>query len=209
MQNKYDEEMVTRKAQTGRPREFDADQALEQAMLLFWKQGYEGTSLSDLENAMGITRKSMYAAFGNKEELFRKALQRYTEGPAAYGAESLRQPTARQVAAVFLNGAAKAFTWPGRPPGCLGVTAALAVGTASQPVQDALMMWRDGGQAALRERFQRAIDERDLPADADAGFIAQYIMAVSHGIAVQAVGGATREELERVAAASLKNWPPA
>jgi hypothetical protein len=71
-----------------------------------------------------------------------------------------------------------------------------------------LETWRDGGEAALRERFQRAIDERDLPADADAGSMAQYVMTVSNGIAVQALGGATREELHRVAVAALKNWPP-
>lgn len=194
--------------QIGRPRGFDADQALEQAMLLFWRQGYEGTSLSDLEEVMGTTRKSMYATFGNKEELFLKALQRYTDGPAAYGASSLREPTARQVAAAFLTGSAEASTWPGRPAGCMGVTAALAAGEAIQPVRDALLMWRDGGQAALRERFQRAIDEGDLPTEADAGFLAQYVMTVSNGLAVQAVGGATREQLKRIVAAALANWPP-
>lgn len=199
---------ITRRTSTGRPRSFDPDLALEQAMFLFWSQGYEGTSLSDLESAMGIDRKSMSIAFGKKEELFRKALQRYTEGPAAYGAEALQQPTAKQVATVFLNGSAEAATWPGRPAGCLGVTAALAVGAASQPVHEILMMWRDGGQAALCSRFQRAVDERDLPADADAGFIAQYVMTMSNGIAVQAVGGATREQLQRVVTNALKNWPP-
>ena len=70
----------------GRPREFDVSEALEQAMLLFWRQGYSGTSLSDLTRAMGIAKTSMYAAFGNKEALFRLALQRYSEGPAAYAA---------------------------------------------------------------------------------------------------------------------------
>lgn len=210
MHKGYDAEVeITRKAQTGRPREFDTDQALDQAVLLFWRQGYEGTSLSDLENAMGITRKSVYAAFGNKEELFRKVLQRYSEGFAAYGLESLRQPTAREVATAFLNGSVETSTRPGGPAGCLGVAAALTVGAANQPIQDALRTWRDDGQAALRERFQRAIDERDLPANADAGSIAQYVMTVSNGIAVQALGGATRDELRRVAVAALKNWPPA
>lgn len=74
---------VTRRAPIGRPRGFDADDALERALLVFWKQGYEGASLADLTTAMGITRTSMYAAFGNKEELFRKALERYTAGPPA------------------------------------------------------------------------------------------------------------------------------
>lgn len=114
--------METRqKASIGRPRGFDADEALEQAMRVFWEQGYEGAGLTDLTNAMGITRTSMYAAFGNKEALFRKALERYTEGPASYGARALEEPTARQVATAFLNGSVRATTRPDCPAGCLGV----------------------------------------------------------------------------------------
>ncbi|MBI0378520.1 TetR/AcrR family transcriptional regulator, partial [Streptomyces albiflaviniger] len=110
-----------RKAPIGRPRGFDTDQALEQAMRVFWEQGYDGAGLTDLTSAMGITRTSMYAAFGNKEDLFRKALERYTEGPASYGARALQEPTARQVATAFLNGSVRATTRPGCPAGCLGV----------------------------------------------------------------------------------------
>src|ERR1044072_2719877 len=93
-----------KRAPIGRPRGLDPDKALEHAMRVFWKQGYEGASLTDLTNAMGITRTSMYAAFGNKEELFRKALQRYTDGPASYALRAVQQPTAAQVAAAFLTG---------------------------------------------------------------------------------------------------------
>lgn len=115
----------SQKAPIGRPRGFDADEALEQAMLVFWKQGYEGASLTDLTNAMGITRKSMYAAFGNKEELFRKALARYTEGPASYASRAMEKPTAREVATAFLTGSVGATTRPGCPmrlPGRAGLT---------------------------------------------------------------------------------------
>jgi AcrR family transcriptional regulator len=178
-------------------------------MLLFWKQGYEGASLSDLEAAMGITRKSMYAAFGNKEELFLKALRRYEEGPASYARRSLEQTTARQVATTFLEGAVTANTWPGGPTGCLGVQGALAVGQSGRLAHDTLRDWRDGGHSALSERFQRAIDEGDLPAQADAELVARYVMTVANGIAVQASGGAGREDLHRVARAALRNWPPA
>jgi AcrR family transcriptional regulator len=111
---------TTRKAPIGRPRGFDADEALERAMMVFWEQGYEGASLTDLTRAMGITRKSMYAAFGNKEELFRKALERYTEGPAAYAARALDKPTAREVATAFLAGSVRTTTRPGCP-GCAGL----------------------------------------------------------------------------------------
>ena len=99
----------------GRPRSFDFDDALDAAMQVFWRKGYEGASLSDLTQAMGINRPSLYAAFGNKNTLFRKALDRYAEGPAAYVAEALKQPTARAVTQKLLHGAADLLTDPAHP----------------------------------------------------------------------------------------------
>jgi AcrR family transcriptional regulator len=199
---------ITRKAPIGRPRGFDAEEALERAMKVFWEQGYEGASLTDLTSAMGITRKSMYAAFGNKEELFRKALDRYTEGPASYAARAMELPSAREVATAFLAGSVRTTTNPGCPAGCLGVQGSLAAGDAGRVAQDALIAWRDDGRTRLRDRFQRAVDEGDLPPDADPELLARYLMTVSNGIAVQAAGGATRPELQQVADAALRNWPP-
>ncbi|GHH91196.1 TetR/AcrR family transcriptional regulator [Streptomyces capillispiralis] len=199
---------ITRKAPIGRPRGFDADEALERAMKVFWEQGYEGASLTDLTSAMGITRKSMYAAFGNKEDLFRKALDRYTDGPASYAARAMELPSAREVATAFLTGSVRATTSPGCPAGCLGVQGSLAAGDAGRVAQDTLTAWRDDGRARLRDRFRRAVDEGDLPPDADPELLARYLMTVANGIAVQAAGGATRPELQRVADAALRNWPP-
>lgn len=198
-----------RKAPVGRPRGFDADEALERAMRVFWEQGYEGASLTDLTGAMGITRTSMYAAFGNKEELFRKALERYTEGPASYAARALREPTARQVAAAFLDGSVRATTRPGCPAGCLGVQGSLAAGDTGRDARNTLAAWREEGTSRLRDRFRRAVDEGDLPADTDPGALARYLMTVANGIAVQAAGGATREDLRQVADMALRGWPPA
>jgi AcrR family transcriptional regulator len=192
----------------GRPRGFDADEALERAVLVFWEQGYEGASLTDLTSAMGITRTSMYAAFGNKEELFRKALERYTEGPAAYAARALEEPTARGVATAFLTGSVMASTRPGCPAGCLGVQGSLAAGEPGRVARDTLVAWRDEGRSRLRDRFQQAVDEGDLPSDADPGLLARYVMTVANGIAVQAAGGTGRDELQQVADAALRNWPP-
>jgi AcrR family transcriptional regulator len=149
----------------------------------------------------------MYAAFGNKEELFRKVLERYTEGPASYVARALQEPTASRVATAFLHGSVRATTTPGCPAGCLGVQGSLAAGAAGREARDALATWRDDGVRRLRERFQRAVDEGDLPPDADAGALARYLMTVSNGIAVQAAGGATRDDVQRVADMALHAWP--
>ncbi|AUA08813.1 HTH-type transcriptional repressor ComR [Streptomyces malaysiensis subsp. malaysiensis] len=198
-----------RKSSIGRPRGFDTDEALERAMRVFWEQGYEGASLADLTNAMGITRTSMYAAFGNKEDLFRKALERYTEGPASYADRAQREPTARQVATAFLNGSVRATTRPGCPAGCFGVQGSLAAGDPGRSARDALIAWRNEGTLRLCGRFQRAIDEGDLPPDTDPELLARYLMTVANGIAVQAASGATRDELQQVADMALRSWPPA
>jgi AcrR family transcriptional regulator len=199
---------TNRKAPIGRPRGFDVDEALERAMLVFWEQGYEGASLTDLTGAMGITRTSMYAAFGNKEELFRKALERYTEGPASYGARALEEPTAQGVATAILHGSVRTATRPGYPAGCLSVQGSLAAGDPGRTARDTLIAWRNNGCSAVRDRFQRAVDEGDLPPEADPGLLARYVMTVANGIAVQAASGTGRDELQRVADAALRNWPP-
>jgi AcrR family transcriptional regulator len=198
---------TTRDTPIGRPRGFDTDEALDRAMKVFWEQGYEGASLTDLTNAMGIAKTSMYAAFGNKEELFRQALQRYAEGPAAYGARALEEPTARAVAEAFLSGSVRATTCQGLPAGCMGVQGSLVAGAAGRTIRDALTAWRENAFSHLRERFQRAVDEGDLPADAHPELLARYLMTVSNGIAVQAAGGTGRDELQRVADAALQSWP--
>lgn len=201
--------MGTMKAPIGRPRGFDADAALGRAMAVFWEQGYEGASLADLTAAMGITKTSMYAAFGNKEDLFRKVLERYEQGPAAYVARALRQPTAREVATTFLAGSVATSTHPGDPAGCLSVQGSLAAGEAGRTARDLLTAWRDRGRVHLRDRFRRAVDDGDLPPDADPELLARYVMTVANGIAVQAAGGAAHDELQQVADVALRNWPPA
>lgn len=192
----------------GRPREFDVDEALERAMQVFWERGYEGVSLTDLTRAMGITKPSLYAAFGDKKELFRKALARYTEGPADYGTRALEEPTARGVAEAILRGAVRTTTRPGGPAGCLGVQGALASSEAGQPAHDMLVEWRNASALRVEERFRRAVDEDDLPRDADPRRLARYVMTVAFGIAVQAASGLGRDELQDVAEMALECWPP-
>jgi AcrR family transcriptional regulator len=191
----------------GRPRAFDIDKALDRALQVFWRKGYEGTSLSDLTKAMGINRPSLYAAFGNKEALFRKALDRYAEGPAAYTRKAVDEPTARAVVERLLRGVVDLLTDPCTPQGCLAVQGALACGDAADAIRQELISRRVAGEAALRQRLERAIADGDLPADANPADLARYVTTVSQGMAVQAAGGASREELQRVVEMALRAWP--
>jgi AcrR family transcriptional regulator len=191
----------------GRPREFDIDTALDRALKVFWRKGYEGASLPDLTRAMGINRPSLYAAFGNKEALFRKVLDRYAEGPAAYVRAALDEPTARAVAERLLGGAVDLLTDPRNPRGCLMVQGALACGEAAESVRRELVSRRVEGEVAVRQRFERALAEGDLPADSDPADLARYVVTVIRGMAVQAAGGASREELRRVVEMALRAWP--
>jgi AcrR family transcriptional regulator len=192
---------------TGRPREFDIDQALDRALRVFWRKGYEGTTLPDLTKAMGINRPSLYAAFGSKEGLFRKALDLYDEGPAAYVREALKEPTARAVVERLLGGAIDVLTDRRNPRGCLMVQGALACGEAAESMRRELVSRRLAGEAAIRARFERALADGDLPDDSRPADLARYVVAVLQGIAVQAAGGARRAELRRVAEMALRAWP--
>src|ERR1700732_2907294 len=129
----------------GRPRAFDTDEALDRAMHLFWRKGYLGTSLSDLTGAIGINRPSLYAAFGNKESLYRKALQRYFSGPAAYLRDALEERTARAVVKRLLHGVVNLVSGPGGPRTCLWVRGALSLGDTSDPLQREFAFLRAGG----------------------------------------------------------------
>jgi AcrR family transcriptional regulator len=191
----------------GRPRTFDVERALDAALQVFWRKGYEGTSLPDLTEAMGINRPSLYAAFGNKESLFRKVLDRYVEGPAAYVREALKEPTARGVVERLLHGTVDLLTAPDHPPGCLMVQGALACGDMAESVRRQLASRRMAGEVALRRRFERARASGDLPGDSDPAALARYVETVIHGMAVQSAGGVTRKELRRVVELALRAWP--
>ena len=191
----------------GRPREFDTDAALEKAMRLFWAKGYEGTSLADLTETLGISRPSLYAAFGDKQSLFRAAMERYAAGPASYVAAALAQPTAREVAVHLLRAAADLQASSQNPGGCLTVNGAIACGDDAEPVRQALIAHRAAGVSLLRRRFEQAKEQHDLPRDSDPWALARFVAAVVYGMAVLASGGASRTELEQVIRTAMKAWP--
>jgi AcrR family transcriptional regulator len=191
----------------GRPRSFDPGQALDRALEVFRAKGYEGASLDDLTRAMGINRPSLYAAFGNKQSLFRRAVARYAEGPAGYVREALALPTARAVVERLLRGGACVATEPGHARGCLMVRGALTCGDAARPAHRELAARRAAAERALRRRLERAKNEGDLPPGSVPADLARYVVTVLHGISVQAAGGASRAALQRVADTALRAWP--
>src|SRR5690348_10212571 len=162
----------------GRPRSFNLETALDRALQLFWKKGYEGTSLSDLTRAMHINRPSLYAAFGDKESLFRKTLDRYMDQQTRYWREAIEAPTIGELLERLLYGAAEAMSRAGSPGGCLLVQGALTCSAEAEPVRRELIARRQAGEFAIRDRLKRAKKEGDLPARADTGTLAQYLTAV-------------------------------
>jgi len=192
---------------TGRPREFDIEQALDRAMDLFWRKGYEATSVSDLTDTLGITRPSLYAAFGNKESLFKAVLKRYEDKIVTYRPKALNAPTARAVARELLLGAANLFGGRTTPNGCLSVNAALACSDEAEPIRKELVASRLAGQHDLRKRLERAKAEGDLPEHSDPARLARFLSATVYGMAVLSADGASRKELLHVAELALESWP--
>jgi AcrR family transcriptional regulator len=191
----------------GRPRTFDVDAALDRAVEVFWQRGYEGASLTDLTEAMGINRPSMYAAFGNKEELFRRAVGRYAEVDMAYARDALEQPTAYAVIETFLRTNVEALTRPDRPAGCLSVQGGLACGVENGRIAEFLAQSRMAGEQMLADRLARAVAEGDLPGETDPAALARFVMAVSEGHAVHAAAGVDRAGLLASVGIALRAIP--
>ena len=188
----------------GRPREFDAETALDQAMEVFWRHGYEGATIAQLTEAMGINPPSLYACFGNKEGLLKAALDRYTKLRNVWMNEVVAAPTARDVAERMLMGIADRQTDPANPPGCLLVQGGIACGSGSENVPFELAARRAENEDQLRERFVRAKAEGDLKPTSDPAALARYVSAVSVGMGVMASSGSDREALRQVASVAVQ-----
>lgn len=175
-------------------------------MTLFWRKGYEGASLTDLTEAMGINRPSLYSAFGNKEELFKKAFQRYVAQTGCMVAAAQGAQTAREAVETLLMNAAKNLADP-EHPGCLMVVGALACSDESAKIRDELCQARNAGQEAWADRFRLAVAEGELPPEPTPEELARYVMTVMNGMTVQARSGATTEELQQVVRLAMMAWP--
>ena len=196
-------------AERGRPRSFDRSAALARAMEVFWTKGYEGASISDLTEAMGIGSPSLYAAFGSKEALFREAIELYgrTEGPAIWDAVE-NAPDARSAVAGFLTATAHSFSRPGKPRGCMVVLSQLNPTEASASVCAALRENRAQGQSGLERRLRRAVEVGELAPGTDVAALAAFYLTVQQGMSIQARDGASEETLLAVAKGAMAAWEP-
>jgi len=194
----------------GRPRSFDRDTALESAMHVFWERGYETASISDLTAAMGINAPSLYGAFGDKEQLFLAAIERYIEKYGEMRARALREePTARAGIERWLTEAARELTRTNHPRGCMVEMAATNCSAGAERVWRSLRQRRAKLLDAVARRIQESIDAGDLKPTANVNGLAHFYSLVYHGMSVQARDGASREVLLDIVRMAMRAWPDA
>ena len=189
----------------GRPRSFDRDAALDKAIRLFWRRGYEATSVRDLTEELGIGAPSLYSAFGDKQQLFSEALQVYDQQYGGFiNAALAEEPTAKLAAARVFAQAPTRYTRQGLPTGCLVISG--DAGTTDRVVITHLRAIRQRNIAGFAEKIHSDIASGILPGDTDAQSLARYTMWMLSGMAQDARDGVSRAELERVARLGMTAW---
>ncbi len=191
----------------GRPLSFDPEAALDPAMLLFWRHGYEATSLAELTQAMRVTPPSIYVAYGDKKGLFRAALKRYLTLPISPFDVIARAPTGLLAARALVEGAVIAFTGDNTPSGCLLASAAIAVSPQAEDVRNELATIRRDIETALCNKISEDAEIIAFAAGTDSATLAAYVMATIQGLSTLARDGADRNKLEKVAQFSLSLLP--
>lgn len=197
--------MKTGNGKTGRPIGFDKDAVLEAAMLLFWERGYEGSSMADLTQAMGLNPSSIYAAFGDKHALFQLVVKRYMEMRAQYAGKALEEPTLEKVVRALFENTVAFLTTPGHPPTCMTLAGAVGCSQEATPARDLMTEIRKQNQVALRERLLKARKSGELPKDIDLDDFARYLSTIIAGLSIQAANGSTKAELKRTAKMALRH----
>ncbi|MFI8415533.1 TetR/AcrR family transcriptional regulator [Serratia sp. NPDC078593] len=192
----------------GRPKQFDRDRALDCALDVFWRYGYESTSLADLVEATGAKAPTLYAEFGNKEGLFRAAVERYLTKYTTCTNQLLEQalPIAEVVEA-YVRASADVFTDPQTPSGCFMVCASAALSSSSSDVAEMLRRKHQAQEASLKACFDRKVQQGELLVKTDTALLAKYIMCTIEGMSVQAREGADRDELMRLVDTLMLIWP--
>jgi AcrR family transcriptional regulator len=193
--------------QRGRPRNFDKAEALDTALELFWKHGYEGTSMAMLTESIGVNAASLYAAFGNKERLFLQCVERYSELNGDLYHQSFKKKTARDVARSILEGEVELVTRRGRPDGCLMIQGALTTSPHAEKIRQMMAQMRAMAEKCMADRFRQAVEEGDLPSDTDPAALACYLMTVNSGLAVQAKSGVGKKRLLKAVEIAMRGWP--
>jgi AcrR family transcriptional regulator len=199
------ESMKTGNGKTGRPISFDKDAALEAAMLLFWQRGFEGTSMADLTQAMGLNPSSIYAAFGDKHSLFSVAVKRYLNTRAQYATEALEEPTLEKVIRALFDNTVAFLTTPGHPPTCMTLAGAMGCSVDAAPARDLMTAVRRQNEAALKERFLQARKNGELSKDINVDDYTRYLSSILAGLSIQAANGSTKAELKRTAQMALRH----
>lgn len=189
----------------GRPREFDIDRAVDVATELFWRSGYDGASISDLTDAIGITAPSFYFAFGSKEELFRRVITRYYDSYRGLAEAACEEAHVRDVIAKVLFGYADVLTDASHAPGCLALNSALPC-NEDHPLRLWLAELREEMRIALRDRFAKERDSAQR-GNMSAEVLSRLVVSLAWGIAVEAQSGTSRKELHRAINAALALWP--
>jgi AcrR family transcriptional regulator len=197
--------MRTGNGKTGRPISFEKDAALEAAMLLFWERGYEGTSMADLTQKMGLSPSSIYGAFGDKQALFSLAVKRYMDSRAKYATRALEEPTLEKVIRALFDNTVAFLTTPGHPPSCMTLAGAMGCSVDATPARDLMTEIRKQNEAAMRQRLLQARKSGELSKDVNVEDYTRYLSSILAGLSIQAANGSTKAELKRIAQMALRH----
>ena len=190
---------------TGRPISFDKAAALEAAMLLFWERGFEGTSMADLTQVMGLNPSSIYAAFGDKHALFQLAVKRYLDSRAQYAVRALEEATLERVIRALFDNTVAFLTTPGHPPTCMTLAGAMGTSVDATPARDLMTEIRKQNEVAIRERLLEARKRGELSKDINVDDYTRYLSSILAGLSIQSANGSTKAELKRTAQMALRH----
>jgi AcrR family transcriptional regulator len=174
-------------------------------MLLFWERGFEGTSMADLTQAMGLNPPSIYAAFGDKHALFQLAVKRYMEMRAQYAGKALEEPTLEKVVRALFDNTVAFLTAPGHPPTCMTLAGAAGCSLEATPARDLMTEIRKQNQVAIRERLLKARKSGELPKEINVDDYTRLLSTIIAGLSIQAANGSTKAELKRTAEMALRH----